>query len=416
MKKNLWYFIFLLFFILLFFDAVKFNLGLTFRLAQPFILGLFILVIINDLRKKTLNIPLLLFLFGSGIILTFISLNSIHEKIYEYKFIIKYLTLFPASFYLGYKIFSFINIKEFLKIIETSAIVHSLIALIFYFYPISFLMHERGALTGYQGTFWESTGLGATIGLFFLISISLRYEFKINFKNYIYAVLFYIFLLYTIVMTKSKTFWMGLSVITIYIIIFKPILLFLNYQKLYRYKFFQKFQSNLPTLAKLKTVVLTFSFIFIAMLFFIINSTMENPIVSKEMIETKLQHERGKALITALNLLSDSNWLGGYGWGFVESYFNTHNIDILGLGGDVGMMFNSYLNEWISVGILGLIFHIVLLILAFSNRYLFTSIVPIYLFVSANVHPIVGGETYYLFLGLSYGFKKYMENREIENA
>jgi len=41
---------------------------------------------------------------------------------------------------------------------------------------------------------------------------------------------------------------------------------------------------------------------------------------------------------------------------------------------------------------------------------LLTIIIPGYLFINANVHPIVGGETYYLFLGLSYGFKKYMEN------
>ncbi len=408
-NKNYWFFLFLIFFIVLYFDAVKVHFGLTLRIAQLFILGTFFLILLNDLKNKTLNIPLFLFLFGSGITLSLISKNSVYEKIGEFKFIIKYVILFPASFYIGYKVFFLVNVKQFLKIIETSAFVHSLLALIFFFYPVSFLMHNRGALTGYQGTFWESTGLGAIIGLFLLISITLRYDFKIKFKRKLTAIFFYIFLLYTIVMTKSKTFWTGLIAILIYIIISKPIFLIFNYKNLGEMHFIKKLSNKIPPILKLRTTIITLIFIALVVSFFILNSILTPPIITSEMIAEKLQHERGKAFIVAIDLLSKSNWLGGYGWGFIEAYFSTHSLDIIGLGEGISMIFNSYLNEWISVGILGLLFHLTLVVLAFSNKYLFTTVVPLYLFIEANFHPVVGAEDYYIYLGLSYGFKKMME-------
>jgi len=103
MKKNLWFYVFLIFFIVIYFDAVKLHFGLTLRIAQLVILLLFSIVLLNDIIKRTINIPLLIFLFVFGIVLSLISINSTYEKVDEHKFIIKYLTIFPASFYLGYK-------------------------------------------------------------------------------------------------------------------------------------------------------------------------------------------------------------------------------------------------------------------------------------------------------------------------
>ncbi len=417
MKKNIWFFVFLIFFIVIYFDAVKLHVGLTFRIAQLVILSLFSIVFLNDIIKKTINIPLLVFLFGFGVILTLISINSTYEKVDEYKFIIKYLTIFPASFYLGYKVFSYLNIKEFLKVIETSALVHCLLALLFSFYPISFLMRDRGPLTGYQGTFWESTGFGATVGFLFLLSLAIRYEYKIGFKNIFNGIAFYMFLLFSIIASKSKTFWTVLPFLAVYISLVKVFYYIRFYKAIDKFKFIIDIPKQIPKVLSIKSGLVILFIAFLGMVFFIVNSQLEESkkIVSQQMIQTKLEHERGKALKIALDLLEESSWLGGYGWGFVEVYFNTRNVDVLGLGGDVGMIFNSYLNEWLSVGILGLLFHIVLFLFAFSNRHLLTIIIPSYIFIWANIHPIAGGEIYYLFLGLSYGFKKYMENISSSN-
>ena len=68
------------------------------------------------------------------------------------------------------------------------------------------------------------------------------------------------------------------------------------------------------------------------------------------------------------------------------------------------MIFNSYLDVWISVGILGVLFHFLLLNFSFSRTHLVTMILPIYWFIAANTNPTIGDEYYYLFLGISYGF------------
>ncbi len=406
-NKNLWFFIFLIFLILMFFEALKLYLGLTLRLAQILIVIIFGTIIINDMIKKTLNLPLLLFLFGSGLLLSLISLNSVYLKVGEHKFIIKYLTTFPAAFYIGYKFVQLVKLKELLKIFELTILVHCLLALLFVFYPISFLMHDRGVLTGYQGTFWESTGFGTVIGLLILLSLSLRYEFNIYPKNIIIYLGFIVFALGSVVASKSKTFWTAIFPIFIYIVFFKIAFYLLRYRAIGSGIFILFEKIRIPNILKIRTSLVLFLVIFITILFTIINVSMEKPIITEEMIKEKIEHERGKALTVTLDLLEKTNWLGGYGWGFVEAYFSTHNIGAIGLGSGVGMIFNSYLNEWLSVGILGLIFHLTLLFLAFSNRHLFTVVAPLYLFIAASVHPIAGGEAYYLFLGLSYGFKKY---------
>ena len=53
-----------------------------------------------------------------------------------------------------------------------------------------------------------------------------------------------------------------------------------------------------------------------------VNSVLQDPIVSVAMLEEKLNDERGKAYLVAINLLSNSDWLGGYGFGFIQQYFS----------------------------------------------------------------------------------------------
>ena len=126
-----------------------------------------------------------------------------------------------------------------------------------------------------------------------------------------------------------------------------------------------------------------------------------------EIIQNKLENERGKALKEAIHLLEQSNWLGMYGFGFVESYFSTFYRDsIIGLGEGVSAIFNSFIDIWISVGIYGVIFQAIILSMSFSWKHFLTIALPLFLFLIGLTGPVFIGFSYYLFLGFSYGFKK----------
>ena len=77
------------------------------------------------------------------------------------------------------------------------------------------------------------------------------------------------------------------------------------------------------------------------------------------------------------------------------------------------MLFNSYLDVWISVGIIGLLYHLILLKMSFSTTHLFTLIIPIYWFIFCNTNPSMGVEEYYLFLGIAYGLTLNKKKEEI---
>ena len=142
---------------------------------------------------------------------------------------------------------------------------------------------------------------------------------------------------------------------------------------------------------------------------------LSEPIVTMAMLEEKLNDERGKAYLVAITLLQNSDWFGGYGLGFIQQYFSVFTDEIIGLDENSGMIFNSYLDVWISVGILGIIFHFLILNISFSRTHLLTMILPLYWFIAANTNPAIGDEYYYLFLGISYGFiiKLKKEERKI---
>jgi hypothetical protein len=65
-------------------------------------------------------------------------------------------------------------------------------------------------------------------------------------------------------------------------------------------------------------------------------------------------------------------------------------------------MFNVFLDTWLSVGVLGLVFSLGLVVLCFDRRSLVAVLVVTYLFVRANLSPLANDEYYYFFLGLCY--------------
>ena len=405
MNKNFWFTLTLIMLILMSFSTLRFNAGFEIRLNQIFILFVFFVVFLNDLKNKTLNIKLLAFLIGFGILLSLISLNSPYHKIGQLKFIIKYIFIFPAVFYTGSRLINLIGPKLLIKAAEISVLIYCIDAIILYYFPIPFLIHNRGALTGFQGTFWETVWLAKAVMLLLLTSISLRFDFNIFPRKKYLLLIFYIFLIIIEIITRSKAVWVALGLISLYLILSKFIFNFISYKKL-GYNFYIK-EKIISKIQNLNIAFLIPLILIIGITLYIANNyILEKPIVTTEMIQEKMQEERGKAFRIALELLKNSNWLGGYGFGYIESFFSSFYDRVIGLGAGVNMLFNSYLDVWISVGVIGLIYVLALLIISFNPKYFFTTVIPIYLFTTANISPYIGSEYYWLFLGLSFGLAK----------
>ena len=306
------------------------------------------------------------------------------------KFVIKYTLIFPAAFYIGQWSVRNFKIEDFFKIIEISLAFYIFMAFFLTLYPIPFLYNDRGELSGFQGTFLETGWFALVVGAFTITSIVGRLDFNLNFSKIHYIL--YFFSLISLGLSKNKTIWIGFFLIITFIILFKSIIS--NKENV---------KASVQKLKAINSFYFVFAFIVFVTLFFAVNSILAEPIVSVAMLEEKLNDERGKAYLVAIRLIENSDWFGGYGFGFIQQYFSVYTDEIIGLDENSGMIFNSYLDVWISVGILGVLFHFLLLKFAFSRTHLLTMIIPIYWFIAANTNPTIGDEYYYLFLGISYG-------------
>ena len=371
-------------------SIVSINAGINIRIGQLAILLMFGFVLLDDLKNKSINETLLVFFIFFAILLTFVSKSSSYSKIDEMKFVIKYTLIFPATFYIGQWSVRNFKIEDFFKVIEISLASYILMAFILSVYPIGFLYNDRGELSGFQGTFFETGWLALVVGAFTISSILGRLDFNLKFSKVQYIL--YFFSMIALVLSKNKTIWMGIFLIITFIILFKSIIASKENVK-----------ESVKKLKAINSFYFIFAFIVFVTLFFAVNSILAEPIVSVAMLEEKLNDERGKAYLVAIRLIENSDWFGGYGFGFIQQYFSVYTDEIIGLDENSGMIFNSYLDVWISVGILGVLFHFLLLKFAFSRTHLLTMILPIYWFIAANTNPTIGDEYYYLFLGISYG-------------
>lgn len=371
-------------------SIVSINAGINIRVGQLSILFLFAIIFMQDLKNHTVNEVIVIFFLFFGFLLTLISYNSSYSKIGEIKFIIKYMLIFPAIFYIGQWIIRNLPIRKFLIAIETTATIHIFMAFLLSVYPISFIYNDRGELSGFQGTFLEAGWFSLVLGSLILTSILIRLDYKLNFTYFHYIL--YFFSVISQVLSKNKTIWLALLIILIFLMIIKMFIS--NHSNI---------RDSINRLKQINSFNFIITFILFIVIFFIVNSMLEQPIITIEMLEEKLKDERGKAFLVAINLLKNSDWLGTYGFGFIQQYFSVYTDDIIGLDADSSMLFNSYLDVWISVGILGLIYHLMLLKMSFSTTHLFTLIIPIYWFIFSNTNPAMGIEEYYLFLGISYG-------------
>lgn len=371
-------------------SIVSINAGINIRVGQLSILFLFAIIFMIDLKNYAVNEIIVIFFLFFGFLLTLISYNSSFSKIGEIKFIIKYILIFPAIFYIGQWTIRNLPKRKFLIAIEITATIHIFMAFLLSFYPISFIYNDRGELSGFQGTFLEAGWFSLVLGALILTSILIRLDYKLNFTYFHYIL--YFSAVISEILSKNKTIWIALLIILFFLMIIKT---FITNHSNTRYSIYKLKQIN--------SFNFVLTFVLLIVFFFIINSILEQPIITIDMIEEKLKDERGKAFFAAITLLKNSDWLGAYGFGFIQQYFSVYTDDIIGLDSDSSMLFNSYLDIWISVGILGVIYHLILLKISFSSTHLFTLVMPLYWFIFSNTNPTMGIEEYYLFLGISYG-------------
>jgi O-antigen ligase len=139
---------------------------------------------------------------------------------------------------------------------------------------------------------------------------------------------------------------------------------------------------------------------------------IDEKLISMSLLELKWETERGAALRAAAGLIAKHPWLG-HGFGYVEAYFGTRAIGVVGLGSGVAQRFDSYIDLWVAVGLPGLIYALALVWAIFDRRVLFPTFVVAFLFVSANINPVAQHEYYYLFLGGAYALSRWREGAQV---
>ena len=124
--------------------------------------------------------------------------------------------------------------------------------------------------------------------------------------------------------------------------------------------------------------------------------------LSGQLLQVRLQDERGLAFLQSVQLLSE-NWLG-YGFGFVEAYFSNLWFVIKGLGVGVNSVFSAPLDLLLIAGIPGLIFWAVFF-LGIGLRSV-SLLLPIAAW--SLINPLHQSEITYLFIGflVAWGLQK----------
>lgn len=411
---------FALFSVMILFSIPALKLGGSARLGQLAVLGVFFLALTDDLLEKRLNMKILLFFWIGAAVLSLISMNSVAPKFGEQKFLIKYFLIFPASFYVGYKFVDTIDLKKLILFMEIIVFIFCLNALLINLnlmpgFIKNLIVSYRTSFVGnslyleYQGTFAEAGWFAMTTEATALFALLLRYDFSVWPKNRWWSILLYTFVFVSLALSKNKTIWLAMVFIAAFFIVYKAIIVLTrtNYYMPDRIRYRDRLVYRL---SKLDTNKMLFLIIFTILLFVVINNILPQPIISGAMLAEKLQHERGKAFMIVTDLLAKTDWVGGYGFGFVEAYFTLFPQGVIGLGEGTGMIFNSYLDVWLSASIAGLIFHLMIVYFSSSSRYYVTMVVPMFFFIYANFNPAIGDEYYYIFMGMSYGIATLCRN------
>lgn len=375
--------------------TLKLPLVVDLRLGQLVLVAGFGFLALRDLTAGRLHWGVLLTLVGYGALLCAISYASPYPKFKQAVFFVKYLFLFPSAFYLGARLISGLPPARVAAVLETVLLAACGLALLLAFHPVPALIHERpeGLADGLKGSFWEQGEFAFFIGLFLLASVALRAGHGVWPRRPGRLVPIYLLALGCALATENRTVWLGLVIaLALGGLLYRP-------------------PGADPRTARrwgLRLLVAALATL-TALLLYNSYLPVDDKLISAELLQNKWQSERGAALREAAGLIGRHPWLG-HGFGYVEAYFGTRAIGIVGLGAGVAQIFNSYLDIWVAVGLPGLIYALGLVWTVFDRRVLFTTFVVSFLFVSANINPVAQHEYYYLFLGGAFALSRWRTN------
>jgi len=393
------------------------------RVEQLLVLGTFAILFLDDLIHKEIDFNILFFLIISALLVVLISMNSTWPKADEMNYYIKFLVLYPVSFYVGARAVNKLGVETIIKVFDYTLWFYFISWFIVMYVPLPMsILHKIVHLREFgwgaeflpiQGTFYEAGALGIIVGTVLTFAILARVELNIWPKEKYYSYTLYALVLYMIVMSKNKTVWLA-WVLMIFFMVFYKVYLILTRTNYYYSPSKLKEDKILYRFLKLNGSLLLGGAIVLIIVFFAYNAVAEHPFITMEEFRYKMEHERGAQFAVSWDLIVKSNFFGGYGFGFVQEYFK--DLGILGVGGDSGGSINSvFLDMWLQGSIIGVIYLLGVHIVAFSNRTYLTMAIPLYLFFFGLTNPIVA-EEFYLFLGLSYGLAKMVRNDEVFDA
>ncbi len=382
------------------------------RMEQLLVLSTFMLLLYDDLVKKELDLTIVIMMVASAMVLVLISLNSDYPKVDEKGYFIKFLFLYPSSFYVGMRMLSKLSIQKLIQAIDYALWFYVISWFIVMYVPVpmsilSKVIHIRdfgygGEFLPLQGTFYEAAGVGIIVGTMLLISMIIRYEFNLWPKNKNYTYLLYVLAFYMLFFSKNKTVWLAYVLILFFFSIYKGYLVIAN-SSYYSPSHYLQSNQNIAKFLKINTTYLLFGGIVLLLGLAIYNTFATHPFITMREFQYKMAHERGAQFSISWDLISKSNFFGGYGFGFVEVYFEGKNV--LGVGKGAGSINNILLDIWLQGSIFGVIYLMTLFALSFSRRYFVTIAIPVFLFFFGLTNPIVA-EEFFLFLGMSYSLKR----------
>ncbi len=390
------------------------------RVEQLLVLGTFALLFLDDTVHKEIDFNILVFLVLSALLLILISMRSPWPKAEEYNYYIKFLILYPVSFYVGARAVQKLGIETIIKVFDAALWFYFISWAIIMYVPLpmsilSKIVHLREFGWGaeflpIQGTFYEAGALGIIVGTILTFSVLARWELNIWPKNRYQSYLLYTLVLYMIIMSKNKTVWLA-WILMLFFMVFYKLYLMLTRTNYYYPPWKLKSDPILYRFLKLRGSLLMGSAFLLIVVLFVYNSVAAHPFITMEEFQYKMQHERGAQFAVSWDLIVKSNFFGGYGFGFVQEYFK--DLGIMGVGGDSGGSINSvFLDMWLQGSIIGVIYLFFVHYIAFSNRTYLTMAIPLYLFFFGLTNPIVA-EEFYLFLGLSYALARLLRNDEV---
>ncbi len=413
--KKIYFYLYL--FILVFFALPVVKISGA-RIEQLLLVLTFCILFVEDIYRHELDFKLLFFLVGGAVVMVLISLNSTYPKIDEIKYFIKFLFIYPTTYYIGSRVLTRVSIKEFLNIIDLTLLFYVISWFTVMYIPLPHsilekIIHFRDFGFGkeflpYQGTFYEAGALGVIVGTVFLFSVLGHYEFDKNYKEKKHIFLLQFLTVYIMFLSKNKTVWLSYTLILFFLVFYKWYLI-LRHSSYYTPISKLKNDLILKKFLKINTMYLLGGSILIIGIFFIYNTLSPNPFITMQEFQYKLHHERGAQFLAAWELIEKSHYLGGYGWGFVEPYFN--NLNIMGVGKGAGSINSVFLDAWLQGSVFAVFYLGAIIYISFDNKSFLTIAVPMYLLFFGLTNPIVA-EEYFLFLGISYSFKRYFETKE----